>query len=57
MIYTFSVSFSGLLEKVDEAVALTLGKDLGFATDEAIEKIVGISDNQVFPEMWKAYTS
>lgn len=51
----YILSFSGLKEHVDEAVALTLGTHLGLATDESVGRIVRESENPVFPEMLEAY--
>lgn len=49
------ISFSGLKEHVDEAVSLSIGKAQGWIDDNLIGKIIRVSKNLVFPEMWDAY--
>jgi len=51
----YVISFSGLLEEVDEAVCLALGYEIGVTTDETARRIIAVSNNQVFPEMLEAY--
>ncbi len=49
------ISFSGLNEHTDEASSLTLGHYLGLATDETTQRIITISNNRVFDEMFSIF--
>jgi len=51
------ISFSGLNEHTDEALSLTLGHYLGWGTPDNVLKIIAISDNKVFDEMFLAFFS
>ena len=45
------ISFSGLTEAADEAVSLALGKNLGFANSDYLERVAEISNNAVSREL------
>lgn len=49
------ISFSGLLEHVDEAVSLMIGHKEGIAREDYVQKIIEMSQNSVFSEMLQAY--
>jgi len=55
--YCNIISFSGLNELSDEALSLTLGYHLGFETNsEFAERVINISKNIVFKEMYKIFS-
>ncbi len=47
------ISFSGLAEITDEAISLVLGCYLGLAQRGYADKVAGISENQVYEELFK----
>lgn len=49
------VSVSAYKEPVDEAVALLIGREMGFGDNGFIQKVVEESDNQAYPYLQEAY--
>jgi len=50
------ISFSGLDEQVDEAVALTMGFKLGWTNKDFLDRVLSASENHVFWELLKDST-
>lgn len=48
-------SFSGLKEHVDEAVSLSLALEYGRVNNAFVQKVLDISKNGVFNELWEAW--
>jgi hypothetical protein len=48
-------TFSGLKEHVDEAVSLALALESGRVNEDFVKRVIGISNNGVFEELWTAW--
>ena len=51
------ISFSGLNEHVDEAISLIIGKEMRLASEDHIGRVIDISKNLVYRELYEAYVS
>jgi len=53
--FPHAISFSGLKEHCDEAIALLIGQHLNLSSPEQVDRIIRYSNNRIYREMIEAF--